>query len=373
MKLAAALGLLVLLGQDKSPQPLAIGRPAPEFALPGVDGKTWTLSDFADRKLLLVLFDTVHCPTSQNYTARVKKLHEDYRDKGVGMIVISPNHPQAVRLDELGYTDLDDSFESMKLRAKDKDFRFPFCFDGEPNKVSQAYGPRATPHAFLFDPERKLRYQGGIDDSEWEDRAKVPHLRNALDALLAGKAVPVETSKVFGCSTKWPSKQPDVREFNARIAAEEVAVEAAAPEALGEIRKNDSGQVRLIHVWSTSHASELQEHLTIYHMYRHRNFAFATVAIEGPEKKDAVLASLRGKPPAGKGTNARNGGKVRNLMVPEKDRLRAALDCGWDGRLPFTLVVSASNEVLHQQAGAIDDLEVKRAIVRNLREDRRPK
>ncbi len=376
MKLAA-LALLILLpqekpfasglwalAQDRNPQPLAVGAAAPEFALPGVDGKTWALKDFADRKVLLVLFDTVHCPTSQNYTARIKKLHDDFRDRSVGFVVISPNHPKSVRLDELGYTDLDDSFEAMKLRARDKDYRFPFCFDGEPNVVSQAYGPRATPHAFLFDAERKLRYQGGIDDSEWEDRVKVQHLRNSLEALLAGKPVPVETTRAFGCSTKWPNKLAETLAYNERISKEPVAVEPAEAAAVRELRRNESGKVRLIHVWSAADASQVPGLVVVNHMYRRRNFAFATVAIGNPEEKDSVLAALRKPGPA-----ASN----RNLLVAGKDQVREALEAGWDGALPFTLAVSASNEVLYKKAGAVDDLELKRAIVRNLREDRRPK
>jgi hypothetical protein len=363
------VSLLALRPQEKNPPTLGIGAPAPDFDVPGVDGKRYALKDFAGRKLLLVLFDTVHCPTSQNYAARIRKIHEDYKDRGVGFIVISPSHPKALRLDELGYTDLDDSFESMKLRAKDKAYAFPFCYDGEPNTASQAYGPKATPHAFLFDADRKLRYQGGIDDNEWEDRAKAPHLRNALDALLEGKPVPVEKTNVFGCSTKWPNKQPSVEKYNEDIAREPVTIAPGGAEALREARKNDSGNVRLIHVWSTAAASRLPSHIVMYHMYRRRNFSFVTVAVDAADKKDAVLAALKASPPAG--AHERLPGKVTHLVLPDLGQVREALDAGWDGRLPFTLVVGATNEVLYKQSGDIDDLEVKRAVVRHLKEDRR--
>jgi hypothetical protein len=357
-----ALCALLLCPQEKSPQPLAVGAPAPDFDVPGVDGKRYALKDFADRKVLLVLFDTVHCPTSQNYTARVKKLWDDYRDR-IGMVVISPNHPKSVRLDELGYSDLDDSFESLKLRAKDKDFRFPFCFDGEPNRASQAYGPKATPHAFLFDADRKLRYQGGIDDNEWEDRVKAHHLRNAIDALLEGKPVPVEIARVFGCSTKWPNKQAPVAEYNARIAAEPVAVEPADAAAVKALRRNDSGKVRLVHVWSPADASQLPALVEMNHMYRRRNFALTTVAVAGPEKRDEALAALK-RPGAPAASN-------KNLLVPDLEAVREALDAGWDGAPPFTLVLSDKNEILYKKTGAVDALECRRAIVRNLKEDRR--
>ncbi len=358
---ALAFALLLLAPQDKNPVPLAVGSPAPDFDLPGVDGKRYALKDFAGKKLLLVLFDTVHCPTSQAYEERIKKIAADYREKGVGVISISPNHPKAVRLDELGYTDLDDSFESMKIRARDHQFNFPFCFDGEPNRVSQAYGPKATPHAFVFDAERKLRYQGGVDDSEFPERVKVHHLRNALDALLEGKEPPATATRVFGCSTKWPNKQPSAAEYAKRIGGEPVAVETVTAGQLKELRQAQ-GKVRLFHVFQAADASQLQATITMYHMYRRRNFQFVPVAVEGEEKKEAVLAALKGSPPAGKN---------RNLMLPDPGQVREALDAEWDGKLPYTLVVGSTGEALYRKQGALDELACRRAIVRHLADDRR--
>jgi peroxiredoxin len=357
-----ALALLLLVPQEKNPPTLTVGSPAPDFDLPGVDGKRWSLKDFEGKKLLLVLFDTVHCPTSQNYEERIKKIAADYAEKGVGIISISPNDPKAVRLDELGYTDLDDSLESMKVRARDHKFNFPFCFDGDPNRVSQAYGPKATPHAFVFDAERKLRYQGGVDDSEFLERVKVNHLRNALDAILEGKEPPANNTRVFGCSTKWPNKQQATAEYHQRIAQEPVAVESVTPDQLKEIRQAQ-GKVRLFHVFQTGDASQLQATMTMYHMYRRRNFQFVPVAVEGDDKKEAVLAALKGNPPAGKN---------RNVMLADAGKVREILDAEWDGKLPYTLVAGATGDVLYRKSGAIDDLACRRAIVRNLAEDRRP-
>ena len=161
---------------------LPIGATAPNFKLPGVDGKDHALNDFADAKLLLVIFTCNHCPTAQAYEARIAQLHDDYKDKGVALVAISPNDPKAVRLDELGYTDLGDSFEDMKLRAKDHKFAFPYLYDGDTQKTALAYGVLATPQVFLFDQERKLRYVGRIDDSDV--KTVTSHdTRNALDAL----------------------------------------------------------------------------------------------------------------------------------------------------------------------------------------------
>src|SRR6185436_10403770 len=92
---------------------LAIGDAAPDFKLPGVDGKDYTLKSFADARLLLVIFTCNHCPTAQAYEKRIIALHADYKGKDVALVAISPNDPKAVRLDELGYTELGDSFEDM--------------------------------------------------------------------------------------------------------------------------------------------------------------------------------------------------------------------------------------------------------------------
>src|SRR5208337_570932 len=160
---------------------LPISAAAPDFKLPGVDGKEYTLKSFADARLLLVVFTCNHCPTAQAYEKRIIDLEAAYKEKGVALVAISPNDPRAVRLDELGYTDLGDSFEDMKLRAKDQKFAFPYLYDGDKQEAAKAYGVVATPQVFLFDQERKLRYVGRIDDSDV--KSVTSHdARNALDA-----------------------------------------------------------------------------------------------------------------------------------------------------------------------------------------------
>src|SRR5262249_52053603 len=160
---------------------------APDFALPGVDGRTYGLKDFADAKVLVVLFTCNHCPTAQAYEDRIIKLHADYQDRGVRLVAISPNDPKAVRLDEQGYTDLSDSLDEMKFRAKDKGFKFPYLYDGETQQTSLAYGVLATPHVFIFDADRKLRYNGRIDDADVKP-VKSHEPRRPIDVILRGPA-----------------------------------------------------------------------------------------------------------------------------------------------------------------------------------------
>ena len=143
------------------PKTLEIGQPAPDFELPGVDGKTHRLKDFADAKVLVVVFTCNHCPTAQAYEDRIIKLHNDYKDRGVALVAISPNDPQVLRLDELGYTDVGDSLEDMKIRAKDRKFNFPYLYDGENQEVSAAYGRSPRPTSSSSTPAASCAMWGG--------------------------------------------------------------------------------------------------------------------------------------------------------------------------------------------------------------------
>jgi peroxiredoxin len=196
------------LGADESESHpiLAIGSRAPDFCLPGVDGANHCLKDYAASKVLVVAFICNHCPTSQLYETRIKQLAEDYKEKGVAVVAIEPNNPDAVQLSEMAYTDVGDSLEEIRIRAEYRHFTFPYLYDGETQKVSTAYGPSATPHLFIFGSERKLRYEGRVDNNVREPLVTRRDAREAIDALLAGKPVAAPTAPSVGCSTKWMYK-----------------------------------------------------------------------------------------------------------------------------------------------------------------------
>jgi len=190
-----------------TPPILPIGSAAPDFNLPGIDGKTHSLKEYAAAKVLAIVFTCNHCPVAQMYEKRIKQLASDYRDKGVAVVAINPNAPNAVHLSEMGYTDLGDSLGEMKIRAQFRHFNFPYLSDGDNQKVALKYGPVATPHVFIFDKERKLRYEGRVDSNAREELATKHEVRDAIDALLAGKTVAVEHAPAVGCSTKWAYKE----------------------------------------------------------------------------------------------------------------------------------------------------------------------
>ena len=172
---------------------LPLGSIAIDFDLKGVDGKHHDLKSFADKKALVVVFSCNHCPYVQAYEERMVQLQKDYANKGVTLVAINSN-------DETGYPE--DSYPNMIKRAKDRGFNFPYLRD-ETQDVARKYGAICTPHVFAFDQQRRLQYKGRIDDNRNPDLAKTKDLRDALDAILAGRKPTVQETRPFGCSVKW--------------------------------------------------------------------------------------------------------------------------------------------------------------------------
>ena len=336
---------------------LEIGETAPDFNLPGIDGKDYSLKDFKEADLLVIIFTCNHCPTAQAYEDRINQLVHIYHDRGVVVVAVSPNDPQAVRLDELGYSDLSDSFEEMKIRAQDKGFKFPYFYDGENQKVSKAYGPMATPHVFVFDKERRLRYTGRIDDSEKEERVTTHDTRNAIEALLGGKPVPVVKTKTFGCSIKWADKRVSAKQGLEQWNKEEVSLSLIDAVGIRALIKNDSNNLLLINIWATwcgPCAAEFPELVTLNRMYRQREFELITISADAPENKDKALAFL-----------SKQHASFTNYLFQSENKyqLIEAVDEDWPGALPYTLLIAPGGKMLHRQMGRIDPLDMKKRIV----------
>jgi peroxiredoxin len=346
------------LKNSDDPKTLEIGAKAPDFKLPGVDGKTYTLASFSKANILVIVFTCNHCPTAQAYEDRVIKLTDDFKNKSVAVVAISPNDPDAVRLDELGYTDMGDSFEEMKLRSKQKKYNFPYLYDGATQKVANAYGPVATPHIFIFDKERKLRYQGRFDDVEKPTKTPLNHdTRNAIEALLANKEVPVTSTKVFGCSVKWASKK--LRKQEDDWAKEAVELKTIDEAGIKELLKNNSDRLRMINVWATwcgPCVTEFGDLMDIYHMYRGRDFEYISISADDPANKEKVLKFLQKKMAS-----------CTNYLYNSDDKYKLieAIDPKWQGALPYTVLVEPGGKIVYGKQGRIDPAEMKKTIVEN--------
>ncbi|MDP4679041.1 MAG: redoxin domain-containing protein [Cyclobacteriaceae bacterium] len=336
---------------------LPIGSKAPNFKLPGVDGKYHALSEYDNSDVLVIVFTCNHCPTAQAYEERIKTVTSDYKNQGVQVIAISQNSIRGIMLHELGYTDLGDSFEDMIVRAEDQNFNFPYLYDGDDHAASLQYGPIATPHVFVFNKERILTYVGRLDGKEKVGSGNAEDLRAAIDSTLKGEPVALSTTKTFGCSTKWAWKDKLAKKVNKEWAEKEVSLEEVDTNGLSELLVNNSENLRLINFWATwcgPCVAEYPDFIEIHRMFTDRGFEFVSVSADNLGIKDKVHSFLKKKTSA-----------VRNFIYNEEDKyaMIEAIDPEWDGALPYTVLVEPGGQVVYKMMGSIDPFQLKKIIV----------
>jgi peroxiredoxin len=361
--LAVLLMTLGIASAEEVHPTLALGSPAPDFALPGVDGQIHKLSDYASSPILVVVFTCNHCPIAQMYEKRIQQLATDYKDKGVAVVAIQGNDPQAIRIDELDSSDLSDTLPEMKIRVQYKHLTYPYLYDGDTQKVTRAYGPQATPHVFIFDQQRHLRYEGRIDNSYRTELVKTQDARNAIDALLAHREVPVKHTGVFGCSTKWSEKAAGKQTALEKINEQPVTVEMISKGELAKLRTNPTHQMMLVDFWATWCGSCIVEFADLQdtlRMYGARDYSVVTVSANMPDEQPSVLRFLQKKHATS-----------RNYLFDSQDTasLQTAFDPKWDSAVPYTILLSGDGKVLYKQLGSVDLLELKRTILANLPSD----
>jgi peroxiredoxin len=353
---------------------LKLGDAAPDFRLLGIDGRHHALADYKSAKLLMVVFLSNHCPYSHAAETRLIPLAKEFKPKGLEVVAINPNSPDGIRIDELGYSKYNDGYEEMKLYARDAGFPFPYLYDGDTQVTAKAYGCLATPHVFLFDQQRKLRYVGRVDDSRFEDPMSVTShdARNAIIELLAGRSVTTPTTKVMGCSTKWNTKRDDVAKADAKWKAEPVELAMIDADGVANLAKNESNRLRLINVWATWCApcvQEFPELVALSRRFSNRDFELVTISMDDPKLQPQVkrfLEKQHASPPARlKRLLAAEGRGPLNFLYTgaSSDALIKALDPEWPGPLPHTVLIAPGGKVLWRHNGAVDPDVLKNTVI----------
>jgi len=351
---------LVLFGFASLSKPLVFaletGDAAPDFFLRGVDGKSYSLASFEKSKLLVVVFTCNHCPTSQAYEDRLIELSRDYDRATLAIVAISPNDPLALRKDELGYSEVSDTFEGMQIRAKRKGFSFPYLYDGADQNCSRSYGPRVTPQVFLFNQDRRLKYSGRIDNSVDSRKVYQHDLRSAIDHVLAGKNIKNSNTKVLGCPIKWAGARNLVARDNARLDRETVSLKSLDEQGFAFLVANKSKLLKLFVVWSPDLKStneSFTQLVEIHRRYRKRGLEIITLTAKEPLGEEKILAFLRG-----------HHASFRNYFYEvDWGRFPLQVDLKSKETYPLTFLIEPGGSVRYRQIGSFKPLLMKRAIL----------
>lgn len=362
--------------KEQKVETLAIGAAAPDFKLKGVDEETYTLGSFEKAKYLVVIFTCNHCPDARAARDRINDFAKAYQEKGVQVVAISGNDPQALMKWELGYSVYGDSFPEMKAVSKEHGYVFPYLYDGDEQTTTLAYGAVATPHTFIFGPERTLLYQGNFDNGQRKfGPAEKNTVRDHIDTLLAGKEITEKTARVFGCSTKWKWKREWAKEKRAEWDAMPVTLEQLDLETAKKLAANKTDKVRVINFWSTSCGpciAEFPDLVDAYERYQTREFELITIAVDDAEKTAAVQKFLAKQhlplAPNTKGSVEKEGRKSNNYQYAgsDLDGLADAIDAKWQGPLPHTVIIAPGGKIVWRHTNQIDPIEFRRAIVKAL-------
>lgn len=363
---------------------LKIGDSAPDFKLRGVDDRDWSLNDFKDSRFLIVYFTSNHCPFCHAHDPRFLTLLKELAGESIAAVAINPNSGDGLRIDELGYSKYDDSFEDMKPYAKESGFTFPYLYDGETQATAKAYGCLATPHMFIFDGERKLRYKGRLDDSRFPDpkTVKSHDAKNAIMAMLAGKSVKVAVTKPAGCSTKWREKIGAVAKDENAWKTADVTLDTIDAKGLAKLTKNETDKFRLVNVWSTTCAPCIKEFPGLIKVSRRmglRKFELITVSTDLPTDKERAHSFLKKQraalPKRLKASLKKEGRTSNNYLYTEPgiDELIEAVDSEWEGPQPHTVLIAPGGKIVFRHNGMIDANSLLDAVLKAMGGTYQPK
>lgn len=371
--LAATIGLTIAATAAPQIKTLEIGSQAPDFSLEGTDGKTYTLNNFKNAKFLVAVFTCNHCPDAIAARDKINQFAVDYKNKGVEVVAISSASPKGLQLWENGWSKYSDDFEAMKQVSKIHKLTHPYLYDGETQKTSIAYGAVATPHVFIFGPDRKLLYQGQFDNGQRDPGpAKKKTVINTIEALLAGKPVPETKTRVFGCSTKWHWKANLVAAEKKEWESRPVHLDVMDVETAKKIAANGSGKFRLVNIWSTTCGPCVHEFpalIRAYQLYTQRPFELITISVDPKKDQAKVLKFLKDQHlPVSKWDQKsveKEGRKTNNYhwQGDDLDKLANAIDPKWQGPIPHTLLIAPNGKIVWRKTGAVELQELRNNIV----------
>lgn len=361
---------------QRTPPVLEIGSDLPHFSLKGIDGKVHTPADYKDARILCFIFTSNHCPSSVKAAPLMADLAKDYADKPVQIIAISSNSHEALRPDEMGHSPYGDTYEEMKPFADHWGWTFPYLYDADTQSFAIACGAQSTPHVFIFDQARKLRYSGRIADLERNSPTILKnHVSAAFDSLLAGDEISEPVTRAIGCSTKWLSKKDSVVADQKTWEEKPVTLAELDAKLAAKLRENQSGNVRMINFWSTTCGPCVAEFPLLVDTYRRfqlRNMDFISISLDPIEDKDKVRDFLESRHAALADNTVKSMKKearASNNYIwsePNADRLAEALYPEWTGALPLTIILAPGGEVLWTSADEVDPVELRSALIKAL-------
>jgi peroxiredoxin len=391
MKFPALIAALILVGGSAFAQKgvdleselppdahhLKIGDAAPDFSLKGVDGKIYTLADFKDAPVLMVAFLSDHCPYSHAAESRLLPLVAEMKQRGLAVVAISPNAPDAMAIAELGYTRYGDGYGDMKLYAKDHGFSFPYLYDGDTQITAKAYGCLCTPEVYLFDRDRKLRYFGRFDDSRFAETNTVhsSDTRTALEEMLAGKTVTTPVTKPFGCSTKWIENKAQLIQVDEKMYSAPVVLESIDTNGIATLAKNPTKKLRLINVWATwctPCVAEFPAVVSLSHRFANRDFEVITISVDDPKDEAKVQRFLDQEHATVPNRVQRSlkveGRPTNNYLFTGAgpEALMQALDPQAPGPVPYTVMIAPGGKIIYRHANEIDAADLAARIVDQL-------
>jgi thiol-disulfide isomerase/thioredoxin len=348
--------LFPVSANGQNSEPIAIGAQLPAFHLMGVDGKVHPSDQWKSSAIFVVAFLSNHCTESQIYESRLNRLTKQYAGGGVSIVAIQSNNPKAFTEEDLAWSDVGESLADMKERAAFRNFQFPYLYDGETGAVASAFGTNVAPSIYIFDAKRQLRYYGRIDSDPSEGPGTKHEAADAINALLAGKPVEIATTTPAGCelrlgSTKSAGAPSDNRPIDLSLAPADV---------LSALRRNPTDKLLLVNfyaTWCGPCVTEFPDLMATNRMYRGRSFSFTTVSSNVPDERPEVLKFLQ-----------KMHATTTNLLYGSDDTyaMQEAFDPNVGSAVPVTVLLSPKGELLLDQQGEIDLMQIRRAILANL-------